>query len=63
MNNRYKNAPLDYRKGNRDWDAKDLVIWSVVLIFAVLALLVLWTPLMLVPLSEMLDAFHGLHRG
>ncbi len=50
-----------YRKG--DWNAKDLVIWSVVLIVAVLALLVLWTPLMLAPLSEMLDAFHGLHRG
>ncbi|MDX1251236.1 MAG: hypothetical protein IDH49_03100 [Gammaproteobacteria bacterium] len=40
-----------------DWPRKDFLIWGLTLTAALLALLALWTPLMLAPLTEMAGAF------
>lgn len=47
----------------RDWHRKDFLTWGLILAAAVAGLLVLWTPLMLAPLSEMTGAFIRLHQG
>lgn len=46
----------------RDWTRKDFLTWGLVLATALVGLLVLWTPLMLAPLSEMTGAFIRLHQ-
>lgn len=62
MNNPHKHtAPGFLQKG--DWSKKDFLTWGVVLAAALLALVVLWAPLMLAPLSEMTRAFMRLHHG
>lgn len=53
MNNPHKYTTPD--KG--DWSRKDFLIWGLTLAAALLALLALWTPLMLAPLTEMAGAF------
>lgn len=62
MNNPRKHtAPGCLHK--RDWTRKDFLAWGLILVAAVAGLLVLWTPLMLAPLSEMTGAFMRLHQG
>jgi flagellar biosynthesis/type III secretory pathway M-ring protein FliF/YscJ len=53
-------APEFPRKA--DWRWKDFLTWGIVLAIGLLALLVLWTPLMLAPLQEMAGAFIRLHQ-
>jgi hypothetical protein len=62
MNNPHKyTVPGVPRKG--DWHRKDFLAWGLILATALAGLLVLWTPLMLAPLSEMTGAFIRLHQG
>jgi hypothetical protein len=62
MNKPHKHtAPGFLPKG--DWSGKDFLAWGLILAAALAGLLVLWTPLMLAPLSEMTGAFMRLHQG
>lgn len=62
MNNLHKHTAPDFlQKG--DWSRKDFLTWGLVLVAALVALVLLWTPLMLAPLSEMAGAFIRLHHG
>lgn len=48
---------------HRDWSKKDFLAWGLILATALSALVVLWTPLMLAPLSEITGAFVRLQHG
>lgn len=62
MNNPHKYPAPDFPR-KADWRWKDVLTWGIVLATGLLALLVLWTPLMLAPLSEMAGAFIRLHQA
>lgn len=57
------NNPHKYTAPDSDWTKKDFLAWGLILAAALVGLLVLWTPLMLAPLSEMTGAFIRLHQG
>ena len=47
----------------RDWSRKDFLTWGLILVTALTALVVLWAPLMMAPLSEITGAFMRLHHS
>lgn len=57
------NNPRKHTAPRSDWTRKDFLTWGLILAAAVVGLLVLWTPLMLAPLSEMTGAFIRLHQA